>query len=743
MAEEEIATADWEDEALDEAWESLFPGSTAEPTNDGSKSHPPGWSVFTGALRWWSTGEAAKAVVSPKLRTDRAGEFIGIWPDAGMWDQRLPQDEWPRRLDLMADILGGLAGDVALLALGDNPSLGEGITGARSTAKDYEPCRDDHGRYAPCGGESTVTDQERGVRLDSARKLIDQLAKHPPTTEQTKTLTGHLSKLTSKQLAGLKKEYGLRATTRSKGELVNRLDQHLATQRGEAFHKTGLEAAARSIEKAGVMDAVRSGKPLSAEDLEKVSDVIHQEWMARERAREGGVRPDRAALMVPYKDLSEPEKEKDRVYALEAIAGQRPAGHWGSKEAGGQPFYRPGPNPTVDAVVTRDGKEGKEVLLIRRGADSPAEAGKWALPGGFHETAAGKGEPWKPGKETSAEAAARELHEETGLDLGTLKGGLQQVGIFDKRGRDPRDNAEAWSSSTAFSLHLPAGVDTSKVAGKDDADRAEWVPVSKLHERDLAFDHGRILGEAAYPKSRPEGKDTMTQQTQADGKFTPERAALHSALIKEAFAGKSPVEKPTAYLMGGGPASGKSSIIKADGGVKIPDNVVHIDTDQIKAKLPEYRQGVKDKDAGAAAFVHEESSKIAKDLQGQASKGGFNTLLDGTGDSSFDKLQAKVDAMREAGQRVEAHYATVDTKTAIERSDARAEKTGRFVPHAYIEATHASVSRVVDQAIKAGLFDKFSLWDNNGQTKKIAEADGKNLRVLDVAAWEKFLAKGK
>jgi len=65
-------------------------------------------------------------------------------------------------------------------------------------------------------------------------------------------------------------------------------------------------------------------------------------------------------------------------------------------------FWRWGPNATVDALVTRRGARGTEVLLVRR-----RDVGKWALPGGFVDRAdAGV-----------QDAALRELAEETGLVL--------------------------------------------------------------------------------------------------------------------------------------------------------------------------------------------------------------------------------------------------------------------------------------------------------------------------------------
>lgn len=236
-------------------------------------------------------------------------------------------------------------------------------------------------------------------------------------------------------------------------------------------------------------------------------------------------------------------------------------------------------------------------------------------------------------------------------------------------------------------------------------------------------------------------KDTQSAYKKADGSYTPERQKLHQEIVGEHLAGKLPVDKPVAYVMGGGTASGKSSIL-GSGGVEIPKNTVVIDPDHIKGKIPEYQKMQKNKDVRAAAFVHEESSDVSKDVMKTAAKGGFNINLDGTGDSGYDALKRKVDMMRSGGHKIVAHYVTVDTHTAIERSDKRGEKTGRFVPHEVIKQVHASVSKVVPQALANGLFDEFSLWDTNGPaSKKIVSAQGKNVTVHDQKAWDRFIEK--
>jgi 8-oxo-dGTP diphosphatase len=135
----------------------------------------------------------------------------------------------------------------------------------------------------------------------------------------------------------------------------------------------------------------------------------------------------------------------------------------------GYEFPRPG--VTADIVVlTRDPQP--EVLLIRRKEDP--FAGHCALPGGFLNE-----------DETLADAARRELHEETGVSGVEL----EQVGAFGDPGRDPR----GWTVTVAFL----ARVDRSAVKPKagDDAAAVKWHPLDKL-PKTLAFDHDKILARA-------------------------------------------------------------------------------------------------------------------------------------------------------------------------------------------------------------------------------------------------------
>lgn len=236
--------------------------------------------------------------------------------------------------------------------------------------------------------------------------------------------------------------------------------------------------------------------------------------------------------------------------------------------------------------------------------------------------------------------------------------------------------------------------------------------------------------------------DSLTSHLGPDGKVDPERAALHEKIIAQMTEGVPPAApgERVSYMMGGGPAAGKSSIMN-DPALGIPGEgeAVFVDPDSVKQELPEYQQMTAAGDKGAAAYVHEESSMVSKQVMAAAVSNNQSVVLDGTGDSSYQKLESKVEKLREGGGTVVAHYVTCDPDTAVARVQDRAEKTGRLVPESVVRGTHASVAEVLPQAMEKGLFDEVTLWDTNTpQPTKIAEAKGTEITIHDQAAWEKF-----
>ena len=282
--------------------------------------------------------------------------------------------------------------------------------------------------------------------------------------------------------------------------------------------------------------------------------------------------------------------------------------------------------------------------------------------------------------------------------------------------------------------------------------------------------HGRFgEGDGGGDKDKPQtitfrgepiskGRDSLWNHLVPDGKggfqLSPERQALHDKLVKEFLDQAKPaVGTPTAYLLGGGPAAGKSTATN-DPALGIPNtdpkngdvNAVLVNPDKFKEELPEYQKMVDAKDMEAASFAHEESSMLAKELYAAAlADGTKNVLLDGTGDSSAQNMLGKIAAAEACGYQTQGIYVTCPTDMAVERAGVRAEHSGRAVPEEYIRGVHSTISTIVPQI--ASSFDSFRLIDTtNAQpgdpATVIAQATkGSDLQVLNQDAYNAFLAK--
>jgi 8-oxo-dGTP diphosphatase len=133
-------------------------------------------------------------------------------------------------------------------------------------------------------------------------------------------------------------------------------------------------------------------------------------------------------------------------------------------------YEYPRPALTVDVVLaTREARP--RVLLIQRKHEP--FAGTWALPGGFVNEG-----------ETLADAARRELQEETGLEVAEM----EQLYTAGDPGRDPR----GWTVSTVFLTRVDA--ELLQPVAADDAGAVSWFLLEKLPK--LAFDHAMLLARA-------------------------------------------------------------------------------------------------------------------------------------------------------------------------------------------------------------------------------------------------------
>jgi len=237
-----------------------------------------------------------------------------------------------------------------------------------------------------------------------------------------------------------------------------------------------------------------------------------------------------------------------------------------------------------------------------------------------------------------------------------------------------------------------------------------------------------------------------TEVVDGQRRYTAARTeSVHRPWLDDLLSAGEASDEPTMTFLGGGSGAGKGTITNPDKGgvVQFRRGTIKVDSDEAKKAIPEYEQLVADKDPIAAAFVHEESSDMAAQALAESLDRGFDTVLDGTGDSSIEKLSSKVAKAREQGaKRVTAEYVTIDIDDAIRRATKRAQGSGREVPVDVIRGTHESVSRVLPEAIKRDLFDEVRLWDNTGTPPElIYEKIGGVERILNPERWEAFLRK--
>lgn len=146
----------------------------------------------------------------------------------------------------------------------------------------------------------------------------------------------------------------------------------------------------------------------------------------------------------------------------------------------------PSPLVTVDSVLFTVHQQALCVLLVER-ANQP-QKGRWGLPGGFIDMAH---------DDSTRATALRKLTEKTGVSPSWL----EQLDTFSGPDRDPR----GWSLTVTW-FALIARVDCEPhIASVSDA---RWVPVDKLADYPLAFDHQAII-DAALNRLRQKTKYSL------------------------------------------------------------------------------------------------------------------------------------------------------------------------------------------------------------------------------------------
>lgn len=211
------------------------------------------------------------------------------------------------------------------------------------------------------------------------------------------------------------------------------------------------------------------------------------------------------------------------------------------------------------------------------------------------------------------------------------------------------------------------------------------------------------------------GPDRQMETTKAeffkDGQYTAQRQEVHQDIIRQSLASLQPaVEQPLAIYLGGGSASGKTSIsnMLVQSIQDSREHVLVIDSDKIKTMLPEYDRFLKVDPEKMAQMLHDESSDIATRLYEEGLKSRVNIILDGTMKNA-EKYEGFIKMAREQQYTVSAVIADVPLEEAFKRAEIRYEIEKRRVPEEVIRLSHkhvpATFKRLENQ------LDSFYLYD--------------------------------
>jgi predicted ABC-type ATPase len=236
-----------------------------------------------------------------------------------------------------------------------------------------------------------------------------------------------------------------------------------------------------------------------------------------------------------------------------------------------------------------------------------------------------------------------------------------------------------------------------------------------------------------------------TKEFYCDGtSYSESRQKLHESIIKTLLKNlPREVNDPIAILLGGGAASGKSTIgerykmhLKKYGKM-----AVYVDCDEIKERIPEYKTLQSTNPLNAADLVHDESSDISLMLLEKAIENKCDIFYDGTMKSK-EKYEALIHQLHEKGYEVFAVVVDVPLDIAFKRSHDRYLLTQRMVSETTILESHKGVAETF-QHLKE-LFDSYALWDNTeygGEGEIVAEKDGTVEKVYNEARLNQFYQK--
>jgi len=224
-----------------------------------------------------------------------------------------------------------------------------------------------------------------------------------------------------------------------------------------------------------------------------------------------------------------------------------------------------------------------------------------------------------------------------------------------------------------------------------------------------------------YAENLPQTKDlNISKRT---GQYYPERQKLHRKIIdsfkKDLICIQN--DEPIAILMGGSPASGKSTFLRKYAPYLLKEEILKVDADEIRAKLPEYK-------GWNATSTHLETKDIVNTLLSDRTIGipcKYDVIYDGTMNSTKSYLPL-IELLKKLGYKIFIVYIDkVAEETVKKRALERYKKSGRFVPMAVIDdfftRGKSALNELKDKT------DGYMVVDGAGGDYKVIERGGMKL----------------
>ena len=221
-------------------------------------------------------------------------------------------------------------------------------------------------------------------------------------------------------------------------------------------------------------------------------------------------------------------------------------------------------------------------------------------------------------------------------------------------------------------------------------------------------------------KTLPQTKD---QNIDENGKYTDDRLLLHYEIINNIKRNLNCIESdsPIAILTGGSPASGKTTFLKTFAPYLLSNEIMKIDADEIRAKLPEY-------EGWNSAVTVQETRDIISLLLTDSEIGvpcKFDIIYDGTMNRVKNYLPL-IGLLHRLGYKVFIIYMdNVPYDVVKERMLNRYQSDGRFVPIDVIDDFFSKGNQALNEL--KSLVDGYMVVDGSSNKYEIIDEGGMKL----------------